>query len=53
MNVTLLLAIACAAAWVALLATMGTVPGAVNLLYAAAMVLAARRIIAGAPRFRS
>ena len=53
LNVTLIAALACSIAWRVLLATLPEVPGAVNLLYALAIVLFARRILVGAPRFRS
>jgi hypothetical protein len=52
-NVTLVAALACSVAWLILLATLPEVPGAVNLLYALAMVLYARRIMVGAPSFKS
>jgi hypothetical protein len=52
-NVTLITAVACSTAWLILLATLPEVPGAVNLLYALAMVLYARRAMVGAPSFRS
>lgn len=53
LNVTLVAALACSAAWLVLLATLPEVPGAVNLLYALAIVLFARRIMVGAPTFKS
>jgi hypothetical protein len=53
LNVTLIAALVCSAAWLLLLATLPEVPGAVNLLYALAIVLFARRIIVGAPTFKS
>lgn len=53
LNVTLIAALACSAAWLFLLATLPAVPGAVNLLYALAMVLYARRVMVGAPSFKS
>ena len=46
-------ALACSVAWLVLLATLPEVPGAVNLLYALAIVLFARRIMVGAPTFKS
>jgi hypothetical protein len=53
LNVTFITAAACSVAWLILLALLPEVPGAVNLLYALAMVLYARRIMLGAPSFRS
>jgi hypothetical protein len=52
-NVTLIAALACSAAWLVLLAALPAAPGAVNLLYALAIVLFARRIMVGAPSFKS
>ena len=53
MNLTLLGAIVALAAWLALVfgAHMGS--GAVQSLWAIAIILFARRILAGAPKFRS
>lgn len=53
LNVTLVAALACSALWLVLLATLPVVPGAVNVLYASAIVLFARRIMVGAPTFKS
>jgi hypothetical protein len=53
LNVTLIAALLCSVAWLALVALLPEVPGAVNLLYALAIVLFARRIMVGAPTFRS
>lgn len=53
MNVTLITAIVALVAW-ALLVFVAQVPsGAVHLLYAGATILFARRILVGAPSFRS
>ena len=52
-NVTLVAALVCSVAWLVLLATLPVVPGAVNVLYALAVVLFARRIMVGAPTFKS
>ena len=53
LNVTLIAALVCSITWLVLLATLTEVPGAVNLLYALAIVLFARRIMVGAPTFKS
>ena len=53
LNVTLIAALVCSIAWLVLLVTLPAVPGAVNLLYALAIVLYARRILVGAPTFKS
>jgi hypothetical protein len=53
LNVTLIAALACSVAWLVLLVTLPDVPGAVNLLYALAIVLYARRVMVGAPTFKS
>lgn len=53
MNLTLLLAIVLLLAWILLVFVAQVPTGAVNLLYAAAVILFARRVIAGAPAFRS
>jgi len=53
LNVTLIAALVCSVVWLALLVTLPEVPGAVNLLYAMAIVLFARRIMVGAPSFKS
>jgi hypothetical protein len=53
MNVTLITAIAMLVAW-ALLVFVAQVPsGYVHLLYAGAVILFARRVLIGAPSFRS
>jgi hypothetical protein len=53
MNVTFITAIVLLVAWV-LLVFVAQVPwGSVHLLYAGAVVLFARRILIGAPSFRS
>lgn len=53
MNVTSITAIVLLIAW-GLLVFVAQVPsGAVHLLYASGVVLCARRILVGAPRFRS
>lgn len=53
MNLSLLASITCAVAWVLLVfvAQNGSPP--VHVLWAAAVLLAARRVLAGAPRFLS
>lgn len=53
MNVTLVTAIAMLVAWVLLVFVTQTPSGYVHLLYAGAVILAARRVLIGAPRFRS
>jgi hypothetical protein len=53
MNVTLITAILSLAAWAALVFGAHVGSGPVQLLYAAAAILFARRIIVGAPRFLS
>ena len=53
MNLTLVAAIACLAAWLALVFVAHIGSGPVQLLWAAAVLLFARRALAGAPRFRS
>jgi hypothetical protein len=52
-NLTLLSAIALLVAWGTLVFVAHQGSGPVHLLYAAAVILFARRIITGAPRFRS
>jgi len=53
MNLTALAAVVMLLTW-ALLVFVAHVPsGAVHLLYAGAIILFARRILVGAPRFRS
>jgi len=53
MNVTLITAIAMLVAWVLLVFVAQIPSGYVHLLYAGAMMLLARRILVGAPSFRS
>jgi len=53
MNLTLLVAVILVLVWLVLLVTLPTVPGTVNLLYGGATVLLARRVLVGAPQFRS
>ena len=53
MNLTLLAAVAMLLAWVLLLALVPMSTGWAHLLYAGAVVLFARRVLVGAPRFRS
>jgi hypothetical protein len=53
MNVTLLMAIAALVAWIVLGFIVAIPAGWVHLCYAAAMILLARRVLVGAPRFRS
>ena len=53
MNVTLLTATALLVAWFLLLFVAQVPSGNINLLYAAAIILFARRILIGAPRFVS
>ncbi len=53
MNVTLITAIVLLVAWVLLVFIAQLPTGYVHLLYAGAMVLFARRILVGAPSFRS
>ncbi len=53
MNLTLGAAVVLLAAWVALVFGAHWGSGPVHLLYAAAMVLLARRVLVGAPRFLS
>jgi hypothetical protein len=53
MNLTLLAAISCLIAWVALVFGAHIGSGPVQLLWAAAVLLFTRRVLAGAPRFRS
>jgi len=53
MNVTLITAIALLVAWVLLVFVTQVPSGSVHLLYAGAVVLFARRILIGAPSFRS
>jgi len=53
MNVTFITAIVLLFAWVLLVFVAQVPSGSVHLLYAGAVVLFARRILIGAPRFRS
>jgi hypothetical protein len=53
MNVTLVTAIAMLVAWVLLVFVAQVPSGYVHLLYAGAVVLFARRVLIGAPSFRS
>lgn len=53
MNVTLITAIAILVAWVLLVFVAQVPAGYVHLLYAGAVILFARRILVGAPSFRS
>ena len=53
MNVTLLAAIACLLAWLVLVFVAHVGSGPTHLLWAAAVILFARRILGGAPTFRS
>jgi hypothetical protein len=53
MNVTLVTAIALLAVWAVLVFGMHVGSGPVQLLYAVAIILFARRILVGAPKFLS
>jgi hypothetical protein len=53
MNVTFITAIVLLAAWILLVFVAQVPSGNVHLLYAGAVVLFARRILYGAPSFRS
>jgi len=53
MNVTLITAIAMLVAWVVLVFVAQVPSGYVHLVYAGAVILFARRILVGAPGFRS
>ena len=53
MNVTLVTAIAMLVAWLLLVFVAQVPTGYVHLLYAGAAVLFARRVLIGAPSFRS
>ena len=53
MNLTLLAAISCLLAWLALVFVAHVGSGPTHLLWAAAVILFARRVLAGAPKFRS
>jgi len=53
MNLTLVAAVVLLGAWLVLVFHAHTESGAVHILYAAGAVLLARRLLVGAPRFRS
>ncbi len=53
MNLTLLLALALLVAWIVLAFVVAIPTGWVHLCYAAAAMLVVRRVLVGAPRFRS
>jgi len=53
MNVTLITALVLLVAWVLLVFVAQVPTGYVHLLYAAAVILFARRVLVGAPSFRS
>lgn len=53
MNVTLLAAVVMLFAWILLVFVVQEPTGYVHLLYAGAVVLFARRVLVGAPSFRS
>ena len=53
MNVTLITAIVLLVAWVLLVFVAQVPTGYVHLLYASAVILFARRVLVGAPSFRS
>ena len=53
LNLTLLIAVILLIAWALLLFVAQVPSGAIHLLYAGAIILIARRILAGAPRFVS
>jgi hypothetical protein len=53
MNLSLLGAVASLLLWIVLAFILAIPAGAVNLLYALGVVLLARRVLVGAPRFRS
>ena len=53
MNLTMISAISLFVVWIILVAVAQLGDGPVHLLYATAMVLVARRIVAGAPKFLS
>ena len=53
MNVTLVTAIAMLVAWILLVFVAQVPSGYVHLLYAGAVILFARRVLIGAPSFRS
>jgi hypothetical protein len=53
MNLTLLVAITCLVLWVGLLFGAHQGSGSVQVLWAAAVILFARRVLTGAPKFLS
>ncbi|HUL03978.1 MAG TPA: hypothetical protein VLV16_12190 [Gemmatimonadales bacterium] len=53
MNLSLLGSLACALVWVLLVFVAHNGSAPVHVLWAAAVLLAARRVLAGAPRFLS
>ncbi|HXM39427.1 MAG TPA: hypothetical protein VN908_12310 [Gemmatimonadales bacterium] len=53
MNLTLLAAVVMLLAWILLLFVADVSSGAVHLLYAGAVILFARRVLIGAPKFVS
>ncbi len=53
MNITLVAAVVLLGAWLVLVFHSHSESGAVHILYAAGVVLLARRVLVGAPRFRS
>ena len=53
MNLTAIAAVVMLLTWAVLVFVAQVPSGAVHLLYAGAIVLLARRILVGAPRFRS
>jgi len=53
MNLTLIIGIVSILLWGVLLFVLHVESGAINLLYAVAVLAVARRIIVGAPTFRS
>ena len=53
MNITLLAAVVMLLVWLLLVFVAQVPSGAIHLLYAGAMILFARRLLAGAPRFVS
>jgi hypothetical protein len=52
-NLTLLAAVALLLVWIGLAFVVALPNGSVHLLYAAAVLLLARRVLVGAPRFTS
>ena len=53
MNLTLIGAVTLLLVWLILLVTGAVTAGVIHLLYAGAVVLLARRVVVGAPRFLS